>query len=138
MSVSSCTARDRPHAGEHLQRAHGWLGSIAHVNFCTISLGRSLGRTHSSTSCDLEPVLAQTATYAKCIAEELVKKRPSTLLTMMSPAMPRRPAMPCPGSEQSSPTSTISTLYPSAFAFSAAKPNCSLSPAAVTYSVEQV
>ena len=53
-----------------------------------------------------------------------------TLLTKAAPAMPRRPAIPCPVSEQSSSTNTISTLCPSALAFSAANPNCSLSPTA--------
>ena len=52
-----------------------------------------------------------------------------TLVTRTVPAVPRRPATPWPGRAQSSATSTVSTLCPSAFAHSAASPNCSLSPA---------
>ena len=56
-----------------------------------------------------------------------------TLVTRTVPAMPRRPATPWPGRAQSSATSTVSTLCPSAFAHSAASPNCSLSPAPLSF-----
>ena len=56
----------------------------------------------------------------------------TTLYTMMVPARPRRALGLLPGREQSSPTTSRSTLWPSALACSAASPKLSLSPAAST------
>ena len=54
---------------------------------------------------------------------------PATLCTNRVPARPRRPATPRGGgSAQSSPTTTISTSYPSSFARSAARPKLRRSP----------
>mmetsp|Transcript_4326 Transcript_4326/g.17238 ORF Transcript_4326/g.17238 Transcript_4326/m.17238 type:complete len:225 (-) Transcript_4326:502-1176(-) len=74
---------------------------------------------------------------AACIASSFtaVKPRPelaaapATLCTKSVPANPRLPATPSGGgSAQSSPTTTISTLYPSSLARSAARPKFKRSP----------
>ena len=74
---------------------------------------------------------------AHCIASSLTafKSRPelaaapATLCTKSVPAKPLRPATPSGGgSAQSSPTTTISTLYPSSLARSAARPKFRRSP----------